>query len=152
MFEFKSIARPRGSSIPLARNYLHVWVILCQINEKRRDASPSIHSLQVAEANHNHSNERMLFHGMWLLCSNFLITVTFFLALRVNHHQTILLSFRFGIYQRYSTKGIRWTSCLHWRDVWSRWKCFIETTTRLWHKAFQTFSDAVLKINKKIKV
>ena len=90
MFEFKSIARPRGSSIPLARNYLHVWVILCQINEKRRAVYPSIHSLWVAEANHNHSNERMLFHGMWLLCSNFLITVTFFLKLRVNHHQTIL--------------------------------------------------------------
>ena len=32
----------------------------------------------------------MLFHGMWLLCSNFLITVTFFLKLRVNHHQTVL--------------------------------------------------------------
>ena len=45
MFEFKSIARPRGSLIPLARNYLHVWVSLCQINEKRRDVYPSIYSL-----------------------------------------------------------------------------------------------------------
>ena len=45
IFEFKSIARPGGSLIPLARNYLHVWVILCQINEKRRDVYPSIHSL-----------------------------------------------------------------------------------------------------------
>ena len=45
MFELKSIARPRGSLISLARIYLRVCVRLCQINEKRCDVYPSIHSL-----------------------------------------------------------------------------------------------------------
>ena len=35
-----------------------------------------IHSLQVAEANHNHSNERMLFHGVYFerLCVSVFFT------------------------------------------------------------------------------
>ena len=45
MFEFESIARPRGSLVSLARIYLRVWVIFCQRNEDRRDVYVSIHSL-----------------------------------------------------------------------------------------------------------
>ena len=45
MFEFKSIARRRGTLISLARIYLRLWVIFCQINEDRRDVYLSIFSL-----------------------------------------------------------------------------------------------------------
>ena len=45
MFEFKSIAHPWGSLIPLARNYLHVRVFFRQMNKERRDVYLSIHSV-----------------------------------------------------------------------------------------------------------
>ena len=47
--------------------------------------------------------------------------------------------FRFSIYQRYSTKGIRWTSCLHWGDVWSRWEFFIYLWIKNFYRTNHTF-------------
>ena len=61
MFEFKSIARPWGSlppPPPLVSIYLHVCMgYLMPNNDEQCDVYLSIFSLQVAEANHNHSND-----------------------------------------------------------------------------------------------
>ena len=81
-----------------------------------------------------------------------MITVTFFLKLRVNHQQTILIfllgsAFINAILQ----KGFDERHAYIGGMFGAGENFFYRNNNTLW-RAFQTFSEAVLKINEKIKV